>query len=283
MGNTRHLGLGTCACALLSLVAACGPDGAGLPDAGISRGDAGTVPDASVPLADAGADPDAGASDAGPTADAGPSATDAGPQLVDVIDHPFLIEHFGGVAVDALGYADDIAGFQQYLDDVGVTYFSANEIVTPNNPTAASDCGYSILLPGQELWENIGALALFSDQLRAWVGEPVAMRNWWRPDCYNTAVGGAAGGDHPAGDAVDLDFQSATSRAAAQQFLCDGYWAQDIVAAGDIAPSSTLDPRLNMSIGLGGATIHLGVLSNNGRRFWKYGSYTVEPGSGSCW
>jgi hypothetical protein len=202
---------------------------------------------------------------------------------VDVIDHAFLIEHFGGTAANAFDYDDDVMGFQAYLDDVGVQYFSANEIVTPNSPSAAAQCGYMILLPTRGEWEKIGALALMADQLRALVGEPVLMRNWWRPDCYNELVGGAAGGDHPDADAVDLDFQSATSRAAAQQYLCNNYWAEDIVPAEDIAPGSDLDPRLNMSVGLGGVTIHLGVLSANGRRFWKYGSYTQEPDSGSCW
>ena len=57
----------------------------------------------------------------------------------------------------------------------------------------------------------------------------------------------------------------------------------DIVPPEQIAPGSDLDPRLNMSVGLGGITIHLGVLSAAGRRFWYYDSYTAEPGSGNCW
>lgn len=208
---------------------------------------------------------------------------DAGAGLLSAIDHAFLIRHFGGNPVNAYSFVDDETGFQEYLDAVGVTYFDATEIVTPNNPEAAAACGYMILLPGQDEWEKIGALALFADRLRALVGEPVWMRNWWRPDCYNTAVGGAPGGDHPDADAVDLDFLSASSRAIAQAHLCSEYWQQDIVDTADIAPDADVDPRLNMSVGLGGATIHLGVLSRNGRRFWKYGSYTEEPDSGTCW
>ena len=42
------------------------------------------------------------------------------PGLVDEIDHAFLIAHFGGTVVDAFAYSDDLAGFQMYLDDVGV-------------------------------------------------------------------------------------------------------------------------------------------------------------------
>jgi hypothetical protein len=280
---------------LLALTACGGPllDDGGVPldDAGMLVEDAGALDDAGMLVEDAGALADAGVDAGAPVEDGGydggseqdDAGFDAGPSYVDIIDHTFLIEHFGGDPVDAFDYADDVDGFQQYLDDVGVTYFSADEIVTPNNPSAAAGCGYMILLPERGLWERIGALALFSDQLRALVGEPVFMRNWWRPDCYNTAVGGAPGGDHPDADAVDLDFQSATSRAAAQQYLCEAYWSQDIVGPDEIAPGSDLDPRLNLSVGLGGLTIHLGVLSANGRRHWKYGSYTQEPNSGDCW
>ena len=262
----------------------------GVPDGGDVDNDAGRVLDAGAP-ADASVVVDAGDDDAGVDTDAGGGVADAGAapidagahDYVDVIDHAFLVEHFGGTVVDATDYTDDIVGFQAFLDDTGVQFFSANEITTPHNASAAAGCGYQILLPDQDMWARIAALALFSDELRALVGEPIYMRNWWRPPCYNTAVGGAAGGDHPDGDAVDLDFQSATSRALAQRHLCEMYWAQDIVAAEDIAPGSDLDPRLNMSVGLGGATIHLGVLSERGRRHWTYSSYSVQPNQGSCW
>ena len=205
------------------------------------------------------------------------------PGLVDEIDHAFLIAHFGGTVVDAFAYSDDLAGFQMYLDDVGVQYTSAAEIAEPYNVSAATMCGYSILLPSRDQWEKAAALGLFTDVLTELVGEPIFMRNWWRPPCYNDAVGGAPGGDHPDADAVDLDFASATSRSIAQEFLCTMYWNEDIVGPEEIAPGANLDPRLNMSVGLGGVTIHLGVLSAGGRRFWYYDSYSAEPNSGDCW
>lgn len=250
-------------------------------DGAFETGDAAAQPydsDAAI-FADAYVAADANESDE----DSGVWMEDAGTRLVSEIDHEFLIYHFGGNPVDASSFADDESGFQAYLDAVGVTYFDAAEIVTPSHPQAAADCGYMILLPDQGQWEKIGALALFADRLRELVGEPVWMRNWWRPDCYNAAVGGAPGGDHPDADAVDLDFLSATSRAAAQAYLCSEYWLQNIVSPDEIEPDADVDPRLNMSVGLGGATIHLGVLSRNGRRFWTYGSYTQEANSGSCW
>ncbi len=204
-------------------------------------------------------------------------------ELVDEIDHEFLIQHFGGDPVNAWDYPATLEGFQLYLDDVGVQFVSAEELAQPYNQGAATGCGYDILLPERDQWEKGAALAIFTDQLEDLVGEPIFVRNWWRPPCYNDAVGGAAGGDHPPADALDLDFSSSTSRAMAQQWLCENYWSQDIVTPDQIAPGADVDPRLNMSIGLGGVTIHLGVLSDGGRRNWFYGSYTNEPNSGNCW
>lgn len=202
---------------------------------------------------------------------------------ISVIDHSFLIDHWGGNDVDPMGFPETQDGFQAYLDGVGVTHFAAWEYVVPNNQTVADRCGFTILLPDRSMWRRAAALGLLADELRELVDEPVTLRNWWRPPCYNQGVGGAANGDHPDGDALDLDFRSERSRADAQRHLCDAYWRRDIVDAGDIAPGSNLDPRLNMSIGLGGATIHLGLLSRNGRRYWKYSSYSTLSNSGNCW
>lgn len=210
-------------------------------------------------------------------------AIDPGDGLVEEINHAFLIDHLGGDPVNPFDYGPDLDSFQMYLDAVGVQHTTGAEIVEPYNQAAATGCGYTILLPEREFWERAAALAMFTDELTELVGEPIFMRNWWRPPCYNSAVGGAANGDHPDADAVDLDFMSATSRAMAQQFLCATYWNQDIVQPEQIAPGVNLDPRLNMSVGLGGVTIHLGVLSSGGRRDWKYASYSSEPNSGNCW
>ncbi len=205
------------------------------------------------------------------------------PGTVSVIDHAFLIDRWGGTVVDPTRYPMTQDGFQAYLDATGVQHFAAWEYVVPNNEAVATRCGLSLLLPEHARWPRAAALGLLADQLRRLVNEPVTLRNWWRPPCYNEGVGGAAGGDHPDADALDLDFRSARSRAAAQRMLCETYWQRDLVAPEEIAPGSNLNPRLNMSIGLGGVTIHLGLLSRNGRRFWRYDSYSVEPNSGSCW
>lgn len=178
-----------------------------------------------------------------------------------------VIRQLGGSAVKSTMFPKTIAGFQMYLDAVGVRYFSAREMTTPNHPDKAKQCGFDHFLPPHEDWAKGAALALLADKLRALVNEPVKMRNWWRPSCYNSKVGGAAGSDHVQAFAVDLDFRSAQSRAKAQGYLCKNYWSSD----------------LQLSIGLGGVTIHLGILSPKGKRSWKYSSYTKLPNSGNCW
>ncbi len=194
-----------------------------------------------------------------------------------------MIDRMSGSDADPFNYPETRTGFQEYLDAVGVTFFSAAEYIAPNNVSVAASCGYSELLPPRTMWRRAGALGLLADELRTVVGESVTLRNWWRPACYNAGVGGAAGGDHPDADALDLDFQSARSRADAQRYLCTNYWAPDYVPASDIAPGANVSRQLNLSVGLGGVSIHLGLLSDNGRRFWKYGSYVQQSNSGSCW
>ncbi|WP_372366053.1 D-Ala-D-Ala carboxypeptidase family metallohydrolase [Candidatus Uabimicrobium sp. HlEnr_7] len=178
-----------------------------------------------------------------------------------------VIRKLGGSVVKPTMFPKTVDGFQMYLDAVGVRYFSAKEMTRPNHPDIARQCGFNNLLPSHGDWAKGAALALLADKLRALVNEPVKMRNWWRPSCYNEKVGGAKGSDHVQAFAVDLDFRSAKSRAKAQGYLCANYWSSD----------------LQLSIGLGGVTIHLGILSPKGKRNWKYKSYTKLPNSGNCW
>ncbi|BBM85965.1 D-Ala-D-Ala carboxypeptidase family metallohydrolase [Candidatus Uabimicrobium amorphum] len=177
------------------------------------------------------------------------------------------IRQLGGSAVKSTMFPKTVDGFQMYLDAVGVRYFSAREMTRPNHPDKAKQCGFDNFLPPHEDWPKGAALALLADKMRALVNEPVKMRNWWRPSCYNSKVGGAKGSDHVQAFAVDLDFRSAQSRAKAQAYLCQNYWSGD----------------LQLSVGLGGVTIHLGILSPKGKRSWKYSSYTKLPNSGNCW
>jgi len=174
--------------------------------------------------------------------------------------HPWsaAIQLFGGQVVDPAGYPRTAAGFQDYLNATGVQYFPAAEMLTPHRKSTARRLGYSILLPKHDWWPRGAALAKLADKLRALVGRPVRMRNWWRPSDYNKAVGGASASDHINALSVDLDYGSANDRRAAERMLkqlrSDNSW-------------------LRMSLGLGNVTTHVGLLSSRGERTWHYKSY----------
>jgi hypothetical protein len=168
------------------------------------------------------------------------------------------IRIFGGKAVNPSDYSLNLEGFQKYLDDTGVIYFTAKEMITPRNRTLARKFGYENFLPKHEWWPRGAALAKLADHCRFVAASPVTMRNWWRPKGYNEAVGGAAGGDHPTAHAVDLDYQSMQARCAAESMLKTyrATW-----------------PWLKMSLGLGYRTTHVGLMSPRGERWWPYKSY----------
>jgi hypothetical protein len=168
------------------------------------------------------------------------------------------IERFGGTAREPFGYPLSKTGFARYLSDVGVTHFSASELLDPHHPDDARRLGYDLFLPPHRWWPRGAALGCIADDLRTLVGEPVTLRNWWRPAPYNTAVGGAAESDHVVAHAFDLDYRSPDSRRAAEQRLRT--LAQE-------------EPWLELSMGFGNKTTHVGILSPGRGRMWTYESY----------
>lgn len=170
------------------------------------------------------------------------------------------IREFGGTLVDPQDYALTEADFQRYLQDTGIDHFSAREMLTPHHENVAQGLGYTLFLPPHAWWRKGAALALLSDELRKLLGEPVIMRNWWRPRPYNAhpTVGGAETSDHITATGVDLDYRSANSRRTAErrlrQLYEDAEWLQ-------------------MSLGLGNQTTHVGLFSPVRRRDWFYDSY----------
>ncbi len=170
------------------------------------------------------------------------------------------IVFFGGNEVDPTGYLMTENGFQSYLDDTGIQHFSAGEMLSPNQLEAANGLGYSLFLPPHVWWPRGATLALLADKLRNMVGEPVKMRNWWRPCSYNEdeKVGGASESDHITAHAVDLDYRSSDSRRTAERGLREMY---------------EQETWLELSLGLGYQTTHVGILSPKGQRIWTYSSY----------
>lgn len=183
-----------------------------------------------------------------------------------------LAKRLSGEFLSPTPYSNDVRGLQQYLDDIGVlSKFKAEEMVRPNNPSAAKACGYKKLLPPRCRWVAAGTQGLLASKLREVVndGDPfgpnsISLRNWWRPKCYNSKVGGAGRSDHINARGFDLDFKTPKQRAIAQRYLCKLYKKKNF----------------NLQVGIGCQTLHIGVGSpkrlgnfpKDGSRFWTYGS-----------
>lgn len=191
-----------------------------------------------------------------------PLAEPGGPFVLD----PRLsraIRFFGGRVVHPNGFAASVPGLQAYLRASGVRHFSAEELVTPYHPEIAARFGIDLLLPPRRWWQRGAALALIGEDLRHVIDEPIRVRNWWRPPGYNAAVGGDPRGDHPTAHGVDFDYNSPIYRYRAEQRLLQLY---------------TGEPWLELSLGLGPMTAHVGLLSPRGCRLWLYPGHPDHGG-----
>lgn len=176
-----------------------------------------------------------------------------------------MIQKFRGKVVNTSAFNSNAQGFQSFLLASGVRKYDASDLIAPYNKSAAKKCGYDVLLPGKEDWQKGAALALWAEDLAAFAGELPVIRNWYRPSCYNSAVGGASKSDHLTARAIDMDFDTATARRKAQKELCRAW-----------------NSSLNMQIGLGGQSIHLGAESPLGKRNWYYDTYQDSDKGRSC-
>ncbi len=183
-----------------------------------------------------------------------------------------ISEHFDGHVPHPKNFEFSAAGLQDYLNEAGInSNFTAKEMVTPNNSSAAQACGHRILLPPQCRWPSGAVQAELATQLRAVIndGDPngkngITIRNWYRPRCYNEKVGGAGQSDHIQARGFDLDFKNPEQRAKAQKYLCELYKEQ----------------HLNLQVGIGCQTLHVGMGSpkrldnypEDGPRYWTYAS-----------
>jgi hypothetical protein len=170
------------------------------------------------------------------------------------------IQHFGGHIVDPAQFTNNLDGFERYLAASGVRAFKAAELTRPNHPEVAAKFGFTSFLPPQSWWPRGVALALLAQDIEHQVGEPVSIRNWWRPPAYNRdpRVGGAERGDHLGAFSVDLDYLSSGARRRAEQWLHGLARSQQ---------------WLQLSLGLGDRSTHIGILSPRGHREWHYASY----------
>ena len=166
----------------------------------------------------------------------------------------------GGRVVNAWSYPDTAAGFQSYLSDTGISAVSAAEMTRPNHPGIAARLGFRDFLPPQKWWSRGAALALLTQAVDKRIGDVAHLRNWWRPAAYNAdpVVAGAKNGDHPTACAIDLDYRLVSQRMRAESFLRE------------------LDKRyawMQLSLGLGALTTHIGMGSPRGHREWHYAGW----------
>ena len=160
--------------------------------------------------------------------------------------------------VDAQNFENTFEGFEKYIEEIGARRVSAKELLTPHNREVATDLGYEWLLPERNLWINLVPLIDIFEIIRDAVDAPITVRNWWRPADYNDRVGGAKASDHITAHSFDCDFRTHDHRRVAEKIV-----------------KEMQDKRrdLQISLGLGGYTIHIGALSPKGKRSWTYDSY----------
>jgi hypothetical protein len=150
--------------------------------------------------------------------------------------------------------------FGAYLEDNGIEHFSVAEAVTPNDPPKAKEAGYDALVPPNHLWPLSLLVLRIGDMMRKEIGEPIRLRNLYRPFSYNQMVADSdIKSDHPNACGGDFDFKSVATRRKAEGF---------------VRTLSMMFPLLELSLGMGAKTLHIGLLSPLGHRHWFYPSYS---------
>ncbi|MEO0345528.1 MAG: hypothetical protein AAF229_04635 [Pseudomonadota bacterium] len=149
--------------------------------------------------------------------------------------------------------------FERYLNDHGIEFFSVEEVVRPNHGHIAEELGFDDFVPPIHLWPWALLVLAIGDQMRVETGEPIRLRNLYRPMSYNERVASSGiKSDHPNACGADFDFKSSELRRQAEALIRD---LSDTV------------PALELSLGMGRRVLHVGVMSPKGSRSWFYKDY----------
>lgn len=152
------------------------------------------------------------------------------------------------------------ADLDRYINDYGIQFFSINEVVRPHRPNDALRAGYTELIAPIHLWPWVMLVLRIGDLMREEVGRGIKLRNVYRPMSYNKLVAASElESDHPNACSGDFDFKSIDDRRTAE-VLIRGLHSNH--------------PQLEISLGMGARTLHVGVMSPMGQRSWFYDSYT---------
>lgn len=200
----------------------------------------------------------------------------------EVVSFGSMIEKLDGVVQSPVDFENTLEGFQEFLERSGVDHFSAKELGVTDNIAKAKELGLKNLIPAKGCWLRGAALTLLAEKLRAEVKAPVTISSWYRPTLYNKFIGGSKISDHLQAKAMDMTFTSAKTRASAQKYLCKNLWKDDYF--GLQAWTEKQDEKLNISVGLGGSYMHIGLASLPGRGWWTYSSLFRSPKTKTaCW
>jgi hypothetical protein len=193
-----------------------------------------------------------------------------------------MIEQLGGVVSSPLDYENDLADFQSFLNLSKSLKYTAADLSKIGSPDIAKNCGITTLLPPTNCWLRSVALTLLLEKIGAKHDIPVNITSFWRPPCYNKALGGKRGSDHLEARSIDTSFEIAYNRRFAQAYICKNLWEEDLFNLGGLDnPDSK---KLNVSVGIGATWMHVGLGSRRGRRFWTYDSYVMRnEAPNSCW
>lgn len=200
----------------------------------------------------------------------------------EVLSFGSMIEKLNGVVQSPADFEDSLEGFQEFLERSGVDHFSAKELGITDNIAKARELGLKNLIPAKGCWLRGVALTLLGEKLRAEVKSPVVISSWYRPTLYNKFIGGSKTSDHLQAKAMDMTFSNPKKRATAQKYLCKNFWKDDHF--GLQAWTEKQDEKLNISVGLGGSYMHIGLASIPGRGWWTYSSLFRSPKTKTaCW
>lgn len=103
---------------------------------------------------------------------------------------------------------------QNYLDRCEVEFFTSREVLTLRR------LGVTVKPPPRAMWANIIPTLFLADYLRTQMGGPLAIGNGYRPEPYNSKVGGAPKSTHLKFRALDIDLagKMAKDRNAQEEF-----------------------------------------------------------------
>lgn len=164
--------------------------------------------------------------------------------------------------LDRLGRGDLLPDsdlpWPEWVAGLQLAHFSLDEIQRPNHPDVARRLGFAMFAIPTVYRKRAAVVLHVADLIRVATRRPIRMRNAYRPPPYNAAVGGARGSDHVTAQGVDLDFQDAEHREQAECFL---------------RGLDAMVPDLELSIGCGRETLHVGAMTVRGRREWYYPGY----------